>query len=65
MAGSHVWVNRFLLYTHNQNPGTCIRGTPAPGLGAATPGRVILTLRAAAAAAGLGVDGVSSTNPIF
>ena len=41
----------FLLYTHTQNPGTCIRGTPAPGLGAATPGRVILTLRAPAAMA--------------
>jgi hypothetical protein len=60
MAGSHARKSRkvgtwlaamcelpaFLLYTHNHNPGTCIRGTPAPGLGAATPGRVILTLRA-------------------
>ena len=59
MAGSHVRKSRkvgtwlaamcglpaFLLYTHTQNPGTCIRGTPVPGLGAATPGRVILTLR--------------------
>jgi hypothetical protein len=34
MAGSHVWATRNLLYTHTQNPGTCIRGTPAPGLGA-------------------------------
>ena len=39
-------LSAFLLYTHTQNPGTCIRGTPVPGLGAATPGRVILTLRA-------------------
>ena len=52
MAGSHVRKSRkagtwlaamcelpaFLLYTHTQNPGTCIRGTPVPGLGARNPG---------------------------
>jgi hypothetical protein len=62
MASSHVRKSRkagtwlaamcglpaFLLCTHTHNPGTRIRGTPVPGLGAATPGRVILTLRAAA-----------------
>ena len=60
MAGSHVRKSRkagtwlaamcglpaFLLYAHTQNLGTRIRGTPVPGLGAATLGRVILTLRA-------------------
>jgi hypothetical protein len=66
VAGSHVRKSRkagtclaamcglpaFLSYTHTQNPGTCIRCTPVPGLGAATPGHVILTLRAPRAAAG-------------
>jgi hypothetical protein len=52
MAGNHVrkskkastWLAAmcglpaFLLYTHTQNPGTCVTGTPIPGLGATTPG---------------------------
>jgi hypothetical protein len=50
IAGSHVWVTRFSIVHAHQNPSTRIIGTPAPGLGAATPGRVILTLRAPAAA---------------
>jgi hypothetical protein len=51
MSGSHVWVTRFSIVRARPESGylgTHIRGTPVPvpGLGAATPGRVILTLRA-------------------
>ena len=48
MAGSHVRVIRFSTVRAHPESGyssTCIRGTPVPGLGSATPGRVILTLR--------------------
>jgi hypothetical protein len=49
MAGSHVWVTRFsIVHAHTESGYMYQRysSTPAPGLGAATPGRVILTLRA-------------------
>jgi hypothetical protein len=54
MAGSHVRVTRLSnVHAHPESRYEYVYqryGTPVPGLGAATPGRVILTLRAPALA---------------